>query len=88
MIVRCEVCGGEAAKVRPVSRSYGQGEDLFVIENVPVVACSTCGESYVTAGTLHEIERLKLHRHALSDERQVEVVEFSSASPGAATNTG
>lgn len=63
MVASCDVCGGEAAKIRLVSRSYGQGEDLFVIENVPVVGCPACGESCLTAVTLHELERLKLHRH-------------------------
>jgi hypothetical protein len=30
---------------------------LLVIENVPVTSCPNCGESYLTAETLHEIER-------------------------------
>jgi len=76
-IVRCDVCGAEGARHRLVSRSYGKGEDLFVIENVPVVSCPSCGESYLTAETLHEIERLKLHRHSLAEEKAVEVVKFA-----------
>ena len=53
----CDICGQEGARVRHVSRSYGKGEDLLVIEGVPVVSCPNCGESYLTAETLHEIER-------------------------------
>jgi YgiT-type zinc finger domain-containing protein len=56
----CDICGKEGAKIRHVSRSYGKGEDLLVIENVPVISCPHCGESYLTAETLHEIERIKL----------------------------
>ena len=29
----------------------------FLIEGVPVVTCSSCGQSYMTAQTLQEIER-------------------------------
>ena len=54
-----------------------KAKDLLVIENVPVVSCPHCGESYLTADTLHEIERLKLHRKCLAIERSVEVVSFA-----------
>jgi len=58
----CDICGKEGAIIRHVSRSYGQGKSLFVIENVPMVSCPHCGESYFTAETLHELERIKRHR--------------------------
>lgn len=45
----CDICGKEGAKVRHVSRSYGKGDNLLVIENVPVISCPHCGESYLTA---------------------------------------
>ena len=73
----CDICGQEGARERRVTRSYGKGKNLLVIENVPVVSCPHCGESYMTAGTLHEIERLKLHRRSLAVERSVEVVGFA-----------
>ena len=75
--MKCELCGKQGAQIRKVTRTYGKGKELFVIENVPVVTCSHCGESYLTAGTLHEIERLKLHRKNLAEKRSVEVVCFA-----------
>ena len=72
----CDICGKEGAQIRRVSRSYGKGANLFVIENVPIVSCPHCGESYLTAETLHEIERIKVHRRALSQERCIAVAEF------------
>ena len=74
----CDICGREGAKERKVSRSYGKAKDLLVIENVPVVSCPQCGESYLTAHTLHEIERIKLHRRSFAIERRVEVATFIS----------
>ena len=58
----CDICGKAGSRIRHVSRSYGTGKDLLVIENVPVISCPYCGESYLTAEMLHELERIKLHR--------------------------
>jgi YgiT-type zinc finger domain-containing protein len=73
----CDICGKGGARIRRATRSYGKGETLFVIENVPVVTCPHCGESYLTAETLHEIDRLKLHRKKLAHERCIDVVAFA-----------
>jgi len=73
----CDVCGKSGAEVRPMTRSYGKGADLLVIEDVPVVVCPHCGESYLTAETLYEIERIKLHRRSLAKPRSVAVASFA-----------
>jgi YgiT-type zinc finger domain-containing protein len=72
----CDICGQEGAQVRHVTRNYGKGADLLIIENVPVVSCPHCGESYLTAETLHEIERIKLHRQSFAKKRSVPVAAF------------
>ncbi|MGH9853344.1 MAG: type II toxin-antitoxin system MqsA family antitoxin, partial [Blastocatellia bacterium] len=72
----CEICGYRGAHIRYVTRSYGKGAKLLVIENVPVVTCPRCGESYITAETLHEIERIKLHRRSFAKSRNVAVATF------------
>lgn len=73
----CDICGISEARIRRVTRSYGEGENLLVIENIPVVSCPHCGESYLTAETLHEIERIKLHRKSWASERNVPVASFA-----------
>jgi YgiT-type zinc finger domain-containing protein len=72
----CDICSKEGARIRRVTRSYGKGKDLLVIENVPVISCPHCGESYLTAETLQELERIKLHRKSFAVERPVDVAEF------------
>ena len=72
----CDNWGQEGAKVRKLIRSYGKGKNLLIIENVPVVSCAHCGESYLTAETLHEIERIKLHRKNFAAERPVLIANF------------
>lgn len=75
----CDCCGHKAARLRHVTRSYGKGAGLLVIENVPVVSCLHCGESYLTAETLREIERIKLHRKSIAKQKTVAVVTFAQA---------
>jgi YgiT-type zinc finger domain-containing protein len=72
----CDICGKEGARIRRGSRSYGKGKNLLVIENVPVVSCPHCGETYLMAETLHELERIKLHRDSFAEKRPVAVAEF------------
>jgi YgiT-type zinc finger domain-containing protein len=72
----CEICGKNGAQIKYITRSYGKGVNLLVIENAPVVVCPNCGESYLTAETLHEIERIQLHRRSLAKPRNVAVASF------------
>lgn len=73
----CDICGTENVRIRRIARTYGKGENLLLIENIPVVSCPHCGESYITSETLHEIERIKQHRKRLAVERPVEVASFA-----------
>jgi len=75
----CDICGKNGAEIRYVTRSYGKGANLLIIENVPVVNCPNCGENYLTADTLHEIERIKVHRKNLAKLKSVAVAEFVEA---------
>ena len=72
----CELCGKEDIRVKQVTRSFGKKNNLLVIEDIPVLHCAQCGESYMTAETLHEIERIKMHRHDFAVKRPVEVTTF------------
>jgi len=75
--MKCDVCGKEGARTRRTTRSYGKGERLLVIEAVPIVSCPHCRENYLTADTLHEIERLKRSRGDLAVKRRISVVAFA-----------
>jgi YgiT-type zinc finger domain-containing protein len=59
-----------------VTRSYGKGKDLLVVEGIPMWSCASCGESYFAARTLHEIERIKALRKSVARERNVPVAVF------------
>ena len=78
----CDNCGQPGARLRHLSRIYGKGKDLLLIEAVPIVDCPACGESYLTAETLHEVERIKLHRRSVARPRPVQVTEFTASHVG------
>jgi len=73
----CESCGKKGLRLRHVTRSYGKGKNLLVIENVPVYSCPYCGESFLDAETLHEIDRIRRERHTAAVERPVAVARFA-----------
>ncbi len=75
----CDNCGKPGARLRYVTRSYGTGDQLLVIENVPIISCPSCGASYLTAQTLHAIDRIKRERQRLATTRPVAVAEFTPA---------
>ncbi|MCW1971008.1 MAG: YgiT-type zinc finger protein [Anaerolineae bacterium] len=53
----CDCCGKKGARHKLITRSYGTGETLLGIENIPVISCPNCGETYMTAFTSHELAR-------------------------------
>jgi hypothetical protein len=52
-------------------------KELLVVEEIPDESCPHCGESYMAAETLHEIERIKMHRHSFAVKRPVEVTLYA-----------
>jgi YgiT-type zinc finger domain-containing protein len=75
----CDICGEPTTRVRRVTRSFGRGRTAFLIENVPVITCTSCGESYLAAETLKEVERIRMHWRELSAEKSVPVARFGGA---------
>lgn len=75
----CDVCAKKAARFRRVTRAYGEGKTEFLTRGVAIVSCRHCGESYLTAETLCELERIKLHRRQLGVKQPVAVAQFGGA---------
>jgi YgiT-type zinc finger domain-containing protein len=64
--------------MRQVTRSFGRGSSLLVIEELPLWTCPQCGESYFTAQTMHEIERIKALRKSVAIERSIPVAQYQA----------
>ena len=76
---RCANCGSASVQRKQVTRSFGKGANLLVIEAIPMWSCPSCGESYFSAQTLHEIERIKALRKSVAVNRPVAVAAFEAA---------
>lgn len=73
----CDCCGKKKAVIKRVTRTFGRGKNILVIENVPMVVCPDCGQSYFTADTLHELERLRLHKESMGVQRVAPVIKYA-----------
>jgi len=76
----CACCGKPGVQLRRVTRSFGRGASLLVVENIPLWSCPHCGESYFSAATLHEIERIKALRKSMTVARSVAVATYREVS--------
>ena len=74
---RCLNCGRPGVLRRLMTRSYGKGRDLIVVEGIPEYSCQHCHEYYIMAGALHELDHLKAHFRSLPELRRVPVVSFA-----------
>ena len=72
----CAHCGSDRVQLKHVTRSYGKAGNLLVIESIPMWSCPSCGESYFTAQTMHEVERIKALRKSVAKARSVPVASF------------
>lgn len=71
----CGNCGQPTAYISRSSRAFGKGGTLFVVENVPVIACRECGAEFLSITTYDQIARLKKNRDHLPTQ-SVPVVTF------------
>lgn len=72
----CDVCGKDGVRQRFLTRSYGKGTSLLIIEDGHVNCCHHCEERYMTAQTLEQIERIKGATENLATIRSVPVAVF------------
>jgi len=75
----CAYCGSASVQIKHVTRSFGKASALLIIEAIPLWSCASCGESYFSAQTLHEIERIKALRKSVAVSRKVPVAAFQAA---------
>jgi len=77
--MNCEVCGKKTASIKKVTKSFGRGHSLVVIEDIPVLSCSNCHESYITADTAREIDRIRKNRVTVGKAKRVLVASFKES---------
>ncbi len=80
MNTHCDIYGKEGARVRKVAKTYGKGEDIFVIENVPAEVCVKCGEkTYSPEVTDERFEHIIPDHPEMSD--QIDNIKYTLENP-------
>jgi len=77
--MNCQICGKRTASIKKVTKSFGRGQSLVLIEDIPVLSCSSCHESYITADTAREIDRIRKNRATLGKAKRVLVASFTES---------
>lgn len=82
--MRCGICNYTPLEITTTIIEAWDGDELVVIEDVPVEKCPQCGEEYFTPEVLEELEALIDRRHDISQLQpdsvlQVPVFKFALA---------
>jgi YgiT-type zinc finger domain-containing protein len=72
----CVHCGEEAARAVQLPQAYQQGNDLILIENVPMKLCESCGQSYLEGVTLDEISKVLQAPAQYTESQMVKVARL------------
>jgi len=75
----CPLCGGALVKETITYEERRNGE-LYIFENVKALVCGQCGEEYLSAETLEEMDRVV--REAREPTRKEEAPVFDLAVMG------
>jgi hypothetical protein len=67
----CASCGRTGVKLKQVTRRFGSDASLLVIEGILMWTCPYCAQSYFSARTMREIERIKTRRATLANVKPV-----------------
>ena len=65
-LMNCQLCNQKTALVAHIDKVFGRGEKKILIENIPVIHCSNCRESYLTDTTMRQLDEIRLNHDTLS----------------------
>lgn len=75
----CDSCGSGKLTRSHVDMAFWSGDRMVLVENVPALVCTTCGEQYTEDRTAMQLDRMRAadFRHATqTGERAVPVFAF------------
>ncbi len=75
----CSFCGNPAARLFLKNQTFGHGDRLLVIENVPTYVCSHCHERYLTAKVSRAIDEILAHPDQHTTRREVSVATLAAS---------
>ena len=62
---------------RNKSKVFGKGEKKVLIENIPVIHCSNCRESYLLDATMRHLDEIRLNAKTLTTPATIRVAKIA-----------
>lgn len=83
--IRCDRCGEGTLTRHDIVTAFWYEERLMVVQDIPGMICTTCGEEYVSDETAVRLDQLKANRREAEPVRQmiVPVYAFDTLKPRA-----
>lgn len=75
----CVHCEEKAARQVKLPQVYRKQEKLIVIDNVPMMLCDNCGQSYIDGPTWKAIDLVLAEPGSRTQKRSIEVADFTSS---------
>lgn len=73
--MRCGTCNYAKVEATTITLSEWDGDDLVVIEDVPVEKCPRCGEEYFAPSVLRELEGLMAKRESTPNWNPIKLIQ-------------
>lgn len=77
--MRCDICEDERVEITHMDEVHGEGDEMYVIRNIPVYSCPHCHEEHLASETIDELERLELHHEILAEKKFIGMIDFIPA---------
>ena len=76
-LIVCSLCGQKTALIAHIDKVFGKGEKKVLIENIPVIHCSNCRESYLLDATMRQLDDIRLNAKTLTTPATVGVAKIA-----------
>ena len=77
--MKCEVCGTGERRAQSIDYHLRVGDKLIVVEGVPAVVCTHCGETSLSPDTVEQLQQTIWQGRRPSRVLETPVYEFPSA---------
>ena len=73
----CSFCGEQTARKVIKPHVFGRGAKMLLVEDIPTMTCSNCGQTYLTGEVLKMLEEILKNQSKYVTQRTVIVAEFA-----------
>ena len=73
----CSICGQQTARSIRRPQLIGKGENLVMVNSVPMLSCRNCGHTYFTIEVARMLDQIRLNPHQYTETKNIPVAEFA-----------